>query len=201
MEISSQHSKWGPLEGYISRIETYRDKDGVLVLENCKALVESICKTILEDLGESIAVGENLNNLVSKTCNKLACLPNTGELARSFVTVANKLGEFRNSFSEIGHGRSVYQLEENRKKVTLATTQFMIATIEQLAVFLITVYQEEYPQHIQKQLRYEDNQGFNERFDEENNLVQIGDYGPYSPSEVLFLIEKNAYITALTDNT
>jgi len=199
--ICTAYSKWKPLEDYINRIETYRNNDGALVLENSKALIESICRTILEDLGETIASGESIQNLVSTACNKMTCLPNTSDLIRSFVTVAQRLGEFRNNFSVIGHGASIYQIEERKNKITKATTDFMIATVGQLAVFLITVYQDEYPVTISKDVRYEDNVDFNKRFDDENELISIGDYGPYSPSEVLFNIDVDAYKTELSNKT
>lgn len=199
-EICNQYSKWKPLEDYVLRIETYKEDNGVIVLENCKSLVESICKTILHDLGESIPRGETIQNLVSKACNKMACLPNTGELARSFITVARRLGEFRNSFSEVGHGHPVYELEENRNKITQATIRFMMNSVEQLSLFLISVYQTEYPQHVQRQARYEDNPDFNELFDDQFEPIQIGEYGPYSPSEVLFNIDSDAYRTELVAN-
>jgi hypothetical protein len=173
-EICRQYSKWNPLEEYLLRIETYQGSDGALVLENCKSLIESIC-------------------------DKMGCLSNSRDLAKSFVTVAQRLGEFRNQFAVIGHGASVYQLEEHRNKVTKAATDFMISTVEQLAVFLITVYQEEYPLQKQPIIRYEDNPDFNREFDEENEPLQIGFYGPYSPSELLFNIDIDAYRTALSD--
>lgn len=198
--ICNSYIKWKPLEECILRIETYRDSDGVLVLENCKALVESICKTILEDLREPVSGTESLQALVSKACNKMACLSNTENLTRSFVTVAHRLGEFRNDFAVIAHGASVYRIEERRNKITKAATDFMISTVEQLAVFLITVYQEEYPLQKEEKIRYEDNPDFNQQFDEENDPIQIGIYGPYSPSEVLFNIEYDAYKTGLSGN-
>lgn len=196
-ELCQQYSKWKPLEDYISRVDTYKNSDGVLVLENCKAMVESICKTILDDLGEPYSTAETIQALVSKTCNKMSCLPSTGDLARSFVTVAQRLGEFRNAFSVVGHGQPVRLLEENKKKIIGASVSFMIVSIEQLAIFLVTVYQEEYPQRSAPQLRYEDNKDFNIGFDEELETVQIGVYGPYSPSEVLFYVDEDAYRTEL----
>ena len=199
--ICNSYIKWKPLEDYIHRIESYRDSDGVLVLENCKALIEAICKTILEDLGETIAHGESIQNLVSTACDKMICLASSSDLTRSFVTVAQRLGEFRNDFSVIGHGASVYQIEDRRNKITRAATDFMITTVEQLAVFLITVYQEEYPVTIRKNIMYEDNTDFNQQFDEEIGLIQIGIYGPYSPSETLFYIDIDAYKTELSKDT
>lgn len=196
--LCQQYGKWKPLEEYVLRVETYRESDGILVMENCKALLESICKTVLDELGEPYSGSESIQALVSKACSKMSCLPSTGDLARSFTTVAQKLGEFRNTFASIGHGQPVRLLEENKKKVIGASVDFMVNSIEQLAIFLITVYQDEYPRHVTQQLRYEDNKDFNVNFDEQLEPVQIGIYGPYSPSEVLFYMDENAYRTELT---
>lgn len=194
-EICNRYTKWKPFEDYILRIETYRETDGVVVLENCKALVDGVCKTILDDLSEAYEGTESTQVLVSKACNKMNCLPNTGDLARSFVTVAQRLAEFRNAFCNTAHGQSVYKLDESKKKVIGATVVFMINSVEQLVIFLITVYQDEYPQHIQQNLRYEDNPAFNKEFDSDAgpDPIPIGIYGPYNPSELLFYIEEKAY--------
>lgn len=197
-ELCEAYAKWKPLEETILRIETYQNSSGALVLESCKSLIESICKTILEDLNEPISGTESLQRLVSKACNKMECLPNTGDLTRSFITVAQRLGEFRNDFAVISHGASVSRIEERRDKITKAATDFMISTVEQLAVFLITVYQEEYPLQKEEKIRYEDNPDFNDVFDEEIEPIQIGLYGPYPPSETLFNIDFDAYKTALS---
>ncbi len=195
--LCQQYSKWKPLEDYILRIEAYKDSEGVLVLENCKAMIESVCKTILDDLAEPYSTSESIQALIYKTCNKMSCLPNTGELARSFITVAQRLGEFRNTFASIGHGQPVHLLEENKEKIIGASVSFLINSIEQLAIFLVIVYQEEYPQQIQAEIRYIDNTDFNEEFDDSLEPIQIGQYGPYSPSEVLFSVDLDAYKTEL----
>ena len=195
-----QYSKWKPLEDYILRIETYLENDGVFVLENCKALIECICKTILEDVGEACSRSDSVQALISKACNQMSCLPETGNLVRSFHTVAQRLGEFRNEFATTGHGSSVYDIDQYKTNVTRAASAFMVTTVEQLAIFLLTVYHEEYPLNAKQELRYIDNPEFNHEFDEELEPIQIGNYGPYSPSELLFNIDIDAYKTALAEN-
>ena len=37
------------------------------------------------------------------------------------------------------------------------------------------------------------NLDFNESFDADNELIMVGNYGPYNPSEVLFSVEQSAY--------
>jgi len=105
------------------------------------------------------------------------------------------MAEFRNEYTETGHGQSVYVIDKNRKSVTAATIAFITSVVEQTAVFLITVYEEEYPKTIQSKIRFEDNVEFNNKFDENQELIEIGQYGPYTPSEILFNIDQQAYIT------
>lgn len=196
-DICSQYRKWEPLEDYINRINAYSD-NGPLVADNCKCLIESVCKTILEDLGVAIENHDrHLNNLAKQTVEKLGCVNKVTGLVSALVNTVQKIAEFRNEYTETGHGQSVYTTDENRKKVTVATTQFLIGTIEQIAVYLITVYQDEYPQYVQQRLHYEDNADFNDRFDENIEHIQIGEYGPYAPSEVLFYVDIDAYKTEL----
>jgi len=198
-ELCQQYSKWKPLEDYILRIETYPD-NGPLVADNCKCIIESVCKTILEDLGVTSEQHErHLHLLAKQTVEKLGCINKAPDLISAFTNTAQKIAEFRNVYTETGHGQSVYTVDENRKKVTAATVAFLVAVIEHTALYLITVYQDEYPQHIQSLLRYEDDREFNKEFDEQNNAVAIGQYGPYSPSEVLFYIDENAYKTELAN--
>jgi len=196
-DLCHQYSKWKPLEEYIARIEAY-PTNGPLISDNCKCIVESICKTILEDLGiPKAAHKKKLHELTKQTVEKLECINKSSGLIAAFTNTAQKIGEFRNEYTETGHGQSVYVVDENRKKVTAVTIAFLVAIIEQTALYLISVYQDEYPQHIQQRIRYEDNPDFNTDFDELNEIIEIGQYGPYSPSEVLFYIDENAYKTEL----
>jgi hypothetical protein len=198
-EICNQYSKWKPLEDYILRIEAYTD-NGPLIADNCKCIIESICKTILEDLGIPKAQHEQQLHLLTKqTVEKLGCINKSPSLISAFTNTAQKIAEFRNEYTETGHGQSVYVVEENRKKITAVTISFLIAIIEQTALYFIRVYQDEYPQYIQSKVRYEDNVDFNDNFDEQYELIEIGQYGPYRPSEVLFSIEEVAYKTELSN--
>jgi hypothetical protein len=198
-EICHQHSKWKPLEDYILRVEAYPD-NGPLIADNCKCIIESICKTILEDLGITADQHEHKLHLLAKqTVGKLGGINKVPDLIAAFTNTAQRISEFRNEYTETGHGQSVYVVDENRKKVTAATIFFLVSIIEQTAIYLITIYQDEYPQHIQFQLRYEDSPEFNQGFDEQNDVIEIGQYGPYSPSEVLFYIDEGAYKTELAN--
>ncbi|MFH0734687.1 MAG: hypothetical protein V1773_06510 [bacterium] len=169
-----------------------------IVVGNCKSLIESICQTILSDLGKKVKPSIKIHELMQQTCNELKISRESNELIRSFVTVTNRLGEIRNN-SYIEHGIPVGEMDDYRKKITPAVTSFLIKSIEQLAIFLINVYQQEYPSVMKstQKFKYEDNKEFNDSFDNVNEGILIGEYGPYSASEVLFNIEVTAYNTEL----
>jgi len=198
-EICQQYSKWKPLEDYILRIETYSN-NGPIIVDSCKCIIELVCHTILDDLKiPKEDQKSKLHELVKQTVEKLGCINKMPDLISAFTNTAQKIAEFRNEYTEIGHGQSVYVVDENRRKISTATITFLVAIIEQTALYLITVYQDEYPQYVQSSLRYEDNPDFNAEFDEQNGSIEIGQYGPYSSSEVLFYIDDVAYKTELAN--
>ena len=197
-ELCQQYRKWQSLEDYISRIETFSD-NGPIIIDNCKCIIEVVCKTILEDIGLApVDHEQQFHLLVRQTTEKLDSINNKSpDLVAAFTNTAQKIAEVRNKYTVTGHGQSVRATEENRQKVTNADISFLISIIEQTAIYLITIYQDEYPEHIQSNLRYEDNPDFNQELDGKYDPVQIGRYGPYNPSEVLFNVDKNAYRTEL----
>ena len=194
-EICKKNSKWRSLEVRISCIKTYPD-NGPRIADNCKCIIESICKTILEDIDTSEEEPKlKIHQLAKLTLEKLGCINKMPDLVSAFTNVIQKFAEFRNKYTETAHGQSVNAMKE--KEISNLTISFLVTTTEQVAIYLIHVYQDEYPQHIQSQLRYEDHTEFNQNFDKENEMIEIGEYGPYKPSEILFCIEENAYKTAL----
>lgn len=198
-EICEQFSKWKTLEEFILRLDTHID-NGPLVVDNCKCIIESICKTILEDLGiDKTQHKTKLHELTQQTVEKLQGIKKSPELTSALILSAQKIGEFRNQYTVSGHGQSIYSIETNKNVLVGATIQYFMSIIEQTALFLITVYQDEYPSQIQSKMHYEDNPEFNNSFDELSEPIQIGGYGPYSPSEVLFYIDNNAYKSELNN--
>lgn len=45
-ELLENHSRWKPLNEYVSRIEAYRENDFSFCIENTKSLLEAIGKEI-----------------------------------------------------------------------------------------------------------------------------------------------------------
>ena len=199
-EVCAQHSKWKNLEIYIARMEAYPD-NGPLIVDNCKCIIETICKTILEDL--HIPKEEHkvrLPELARQTAAKLLTLNKAPDLIEAFVNMAFRIARFRNEYTESGHGQSIYVIDENNRIITASSIVYLESVIEQTAIYLITLYQDEYPMNVKSLMRYEDNVDFNKEFDELfEDKIEIGNFGPYNQSELLFYIDKGAYITSLEE--
>ena len=70
-ETISVYDAWEGLGTYVNRIETFLETDFITSVENGKALIESICKTILSKTSESYMETDSINKLVSNTLKRL----------------------------------------------------------------------------------------------------------------------------------
>ncbi len=197
-EFFETYSRWRLLKRYLDRIQAFPD-DGGIIVGNCKDLIESICKTILEDhFSETLKGNERFQSLVKNTCVKMGTLNKVANLTSAFSNLAIQLGSLRNQHTDAGHGITVTKLEQMPEEITEATSQCLITITEQIALFLLRVFEHEHPQReASKPLLLDHNLGFNEAFDEENDSVEIAGYGPYSASEILFSVDPTAYRTEL----
>ncbi|MFN4873453.1 MAG: hypothetical protein ACK40T_09210 [Akkermansiaceae bacterium] len=197
-EFFEIHSRWKPLRRYLDRIRAFPD-DGGIIVGNCKDLIESICKTILEDhFSQTLTGNERFQNLVRDACIKMGTLNQVASLASAFSNLATQLGTLRNHHADAGHGMTVTKLKQIPEEITEATSQCIITITEQIALFLLRVFEHEHPQRktlnpLLLNLHLE----FNEAFDEENDSVEIAGYGPYNASEILYSVDLTAYRTEL----
>jgi len=97
------YKKWKPLEKHVQRIEAHSSNDPVFIVENCKALIESICKTILKEANESVDGSINVNKLVKDALKHLGVLNQNVQIANALVTIAQKMGELRNAFGTVSN--------------------------------------------------------------------------------------------------
>lgn len=197
-EFFEAHSRWTPLKRYLGRIRAFPD-DGGIIVGNCKALIESICKTILEDhFKEELTGNERFQNLVKYACLKMGTLNQVASLASAFSNLATQLGTLRNHHTDAGHGMTVAKLEQMPETITEATSHCLITITEQIALFLLRVFEHEHPQReTSKPLLLNTHLEFNEAFDENNDSHEVAGYGPYSASEVLYSVDLDAYRTEL----
>ena len=188
----SAYDAWEGLGTYVNRIETFLDTDFITSVENGKALIESICKTILTKTSESYEETDSINKLVSITLKRLGIFAENqiSKFGSGMVTAMQNLGELRNNHGETSHGKSIDDLKNNQlEKISAA---FLVNSIEVMAVFLIEYYEIEFPnkkEKIENKIDYAD---FNEFLDEEYGDVDVIGI-PYPTSEVLLSVDSTAY--------
>lgn len=108
------------------------------VIGKAKELVESCCKTILDNVGESYSKDDNLNALVDKTINKLnlspKCIKDTVKASETIKkilgnmkSIAIGLAELRNPYGS-GHGKSASfkGLEERHAKLAIGSAMTLV---------------------------------------------------------------------------
>lgn len=196
-EFIDRHSRWEALRIYPRRIRAAVKGDGGVLVSNCKELIESISKTILVDhFNEDIGHNPKFQNLVNQTCRKLGAINHVADLMKAFSSMATGLGTLRNKNSDAGHGRAVSELERVPSEITQATSDCIASVCEQIALFLLRVYEHEHPRRVlTTSLQYSDDPGFNESIDEVHDSIEIAGYGPYAASEILHAIDPVAYRT------
>ena len=188
----SVYNAWEGLGTYINRIETFLDTDFITSVENGKALIESICKTILSKTPEPYAETDSINKLVSITLKHLGIFAENqiSKFGSGMVTAMQNLGELRNNHGETSHGKSIDDLKNNRLEQISAA--FLVNSIEVMAVFLIEYYEIEFPNKREKKKEKIDYSDFNEFLDEEYGDVDVIGI-PYPTSEVLLSVDGTAY--------
>lgn len=197
----AENIKWQSLGRYILRIQTFNDTSPGIVIENCKSLVESICKTILVE-----ATSETEETLkecsASNLYGKVKTLFFTDDQVYKNIigSYVNAISEYRNKLDETSHGKDIYTLEGNQDTLIDNEIQFLIGATDDVASFLMSYYTDQYPQYAAKKsiLIYDDNSEFNEWFDETEDLILVGGVS-LSPSHVLFDGDREAYKTSLSE--
>lgn len=197
-EFLEEHRRWRPLKRYLERIQAF-PHDGGIIVGNCKDLIESICKTILEDhFNETLTGSERFQSLVKNACSKMGTLNQVANLTGAFSNLATQLGTLRNQHTDAGHGASASKLSKMPNEITEATSHCLVTISEQIALFLLRVFEHEHPvREATKPLLLNTHLEFNEAFDEQHDALEVAGYGPYSASELLYSVDLDAYRTEL----
>ena len=131
----------------ITRMESAVENDPGLATGTAKELVETVCKTILEERGKSIDGSPDLPKLVKLTSKELALTPSDipsdakasdsiKRLLSNLATITNGVAELRNSYGT-GHGKSATSKGLNPRHAKLA-----VGAASTLAIFLVETHHE-----------------------------------------------------------
>ncbi len=181
-----------------------RNNDVGLAFDFAKSLMETTCVTILKDRNISYAKDIKFPSLVKLTVKSLPIVPksheNIPELKDSIETfiggmnaVMKGLTEIRNHEGLASHGKDAYSLQLDNTQAHLVAR-----SVDALVNYLFKIHRGNPGGHATRGIRYSDNPELNEYIDGSNETVSIFDYR-YSPSEVLYSADLEAYCTLLSE--
>jgi hypothetical protein len=170
-----------------------------------KTLVESVCKTILEDIGRPADPKWDAPKIMRETTTVLSMLPpghpNAANARESITKTLNGLHttvqglcELRNDFGLASHGRDGFSARLDLRQATLAAQ-----AADTVISFLYRIHRDALMQTPGARVYYEDHAEFNETFDRDNEIIRLGAL-ELLPSRVLFHTDREAYKTALNDH-
>lgn len=131
----------------LARMESAVDADPDLAIGTAKEFVETICKTILHEVGTEVASDISITDLVKKVRGHLELLPDDipekAKGAETIKRVLNNLGSVAQGLAELrtlygtGHGRKAGARGLHARHARLA-----VGAASTLAIFLFETYQE-----------------------------------------------------------
>lgn len=169
-----------------------------------KTLVESVCKTVLADIGKPADPKWDCPKLVRETLNQFSLMPtdhpdpakgreSVTRTINGMLQAIQGLCELRNNYGIASHGRDGFAVRLDRRQATLAAQ-----AADTIVSFLYRIHRDALSRSPGERVYYEDHKDFNEVFDQDNDLVRIGNL-EWLPSRVLFHTDRVAYKTALND--
>lgn len=175
-----------------------------LAFDLSKTLVESICKTVLADLGQTAHQNWDALRLLKETTRHLSLIPgghsfssearnSVEKTVRGMLQTIQGLCELRNKYGMASHGRDAFSARLDLRQATLAAQ-----AADTIASFLYRTHRDACRQTPGERVYYEDHHDFNEAFDRDYEVIQIGEVH-FLPSQVLFHVDLEAYKAALSE--
>ena len=170
-----------------------------------KTLVESVCKTVLADIGQPADPNWDAPKLLKETTNRLTLLPrnhpdpakasdSVAKTIRGLLQTIQGLCELRNGYGMASHGRDGFAARLGLRQATLAAQ-----AADTIASFIYSVHRDALAQAPGARVYYEDHTDFNEAFDRGNEPIRLGDLELLA-SRVLFHGDREAYKAALNEH-
>lgn len=169
-----------------------------------KTLVESVCKTVLADIGQPADPNWDAPRLLKETTGRLALLPrghpnpakardSVEKTIRGLLQTIQGLCELRNGYGLASHGRDGLSARLDIRQATLAAQ-----AADTIVSFLYRIHRDALMQRPGVRVYYEDHAVFNEAFDRDNEAIRLGEV-ELLPSRVLFHGDLEAYKAALNE--
>jgi hypothetical protein len=192
------------IEQTIEAIESAVNRVPDFTFDLSKTLVESVCKTVLTDLGQPTDPNWDCPRLVKETTNRLPLLPrnhpNAGPARESvkktihgLLQSIQGLCELRNNYGIASHGRDGFAARLEARQATLAAQ-----AADTIVSFLYRCHRDALNQTPGDRVYYEDHADFNSEFDNDNEPLKLREV-ELSASRFLFLADPIAYRQGLLD--
>lgn len=198
----------GPIEAIerqIHAIESALESVPDFAFDLSKVLVESVCKTVLADLGQPIDANWDAPQLLKEATNRLSLLPRSHpdqtkaresvmKTMRGLLQTIQGLCELRNNYGMASHGRDSFAARLDLRQATLAAQ-----AADTIVAFLYRIHHDTLMQAPGARVYYEDHKDFNEAFDRDNEVIRLGEL-ELLPSRVLFDADREAYKAAVNEH-
>ena len=192
------------IEQQINAIENTLESVPDFAFDLSKTLVESVCKTVLADIGQPADPNWDAPRLLRETTNRLSLLPrnhpdpqrareSVEKTIRGLLQTIQGLCELRNNYGLASHGRDSFTARLDLRQATLAAQ-----AADTIVSFLYRIHRDALVQTPGARVYYEDHTDFNEAFDRAYDVVRFGEL-ELLPSRVLFHADGEAYKTALNE--
>jgi hypothetical protein len=192
------------IEQTIEAIESAIERVPDFAFDLSKTLIESVCKTVLADIGHPAEPNWDCPRLLRETTNRLSMLPRNHPNAtqaresiektvRGLLQTVQGLCELRNGYGIASHGRDGFGARLDLRQATLAAQ-----AADTIVSFLYRIHRDTLSQAPGARVYYEDHAEFNQVFDADNDAITFGELR-FSPSLVLYRADQEAYKAALNE--
>ena len=177
-----------------------------LVFDLCRALIESVCQTILADLGEPLPPQPNAEKMVALLLKRLHLFLDpksveagskqaVGDTVGGIHKFVDGIGYYRRLFGPASHGRDGYG-----DAVDLSHARLVVGVTDALVAFLFSTHRRMHGEEEWQRAVYGDHPDFDRYLDDEHDPSPIMIFGDgYNPSAVLFSVNKTGYVKRLND--
>jgi len=192
------------IEQQINAIENSLESVPDFAFDLSKTLVESVCKTVLADIGQPADPNWDGPKLLRETTACLSMLPrdhpdpkkardSVEKTIRGLLQTIQGLCELRNNYGMASHGRDGFAARLDLRQATLAAQ-----AADTIVSFLYRIHRDALMQTPGARVYYEDHTDFNDAFDRDNEPIRLSEL-ELLPSRVLFHADREAYKAALNE--
>ncbi|MEM4168229.1 MAG: abortive infection family protein [Candidatus Caldarchaeum sp.] len=186
------------LEEQVKALEAAVVKTPSLAFDLSCSLVESVCKTILKDVGYTNCDSLGFKDLLQAVYKRIQIIPETHveseDIKEAVYKIINSLNEVIWGLSELrhkagvaSHGRDAFEPPLDRLQAELVAR-----AADAVISFLFKAHHSYLRPGESSRFEYGDYEDFDRWIDESNNPVRIFNL-EYRPSEVLFHVDREAY--------